>query len=328
MPRSVLSIPLLRVAPVLAVLLGGPAPAFALDCAAPRGPRETALCADPASRAAEEALEAALAGLGRSLPPRERPALALNQAAWLANREKACAAEAPGDAVCRTARNSRRALVLTGRPEAGPGLPGRLRPVFLERHDRRGDVSVQLFRFADPATPGETGLNGAVDALLAQVPKAPGGPAERGSYERKAAIAYGSERLLSMVVNGFEFAGGAHGLSTTRVVNLDLRTGRELTFAQLFEGERWGEAARACAADLVRQRSARGGPLGPADRTELDEAVRRRLTTLTAWRFNAADATVLFEEGEAGPRAEGEYGCTLPYDTPRPLAKPDFPLPP
>lgn len=50
-------------------------------------------------------------------------------------------------------------------------------------------------------------------------------------------VKYNKGGLLSIVMTFYQFTGGAHGMTFTQPINIDLTTGRELTFADLFSND-------------------------------------------------------------------------------------------
>jgi len=88
--------------------------------------------------------------------------------AWLALRDSNCADEkGPALGACLAREPRARIAFLAGAPEAGPGAPGRLAPIFRLQKGGKGrtDVDVQLLKFVDAATPAERAFNAAVDHL-------------------------------------------------------------------------------------------------------------------------------------------------------------------
>ena len=320
-------------------------PALAFECDKARSKAEKAICADPAAKAADDAMNEAFSALRARLDPAQRTALLANQRRWLKTRDGACIGEDRKDAsACLRDENGARTLALSARPEAGPGTPNPLLPVFLERAGTKTtyDASALLYRFEVPRGAAEARLNAWTEAMLKEAPVRtddPGGTFTY-SFERRARIGYASDRLLSITVTGYDFTGGAHGQSSSTALNLDLKAGRALAIGDLVGPKELGEVRATCRRDVARDIKARlteGGEdpgKDPDAKNNLDVLVRNAAEPVDAtvgdlanWSFGAKAATVTFVSDAIGPHAMGEFACTLPYDRLRGLAKPGFPLP-
>ena len=201
----------------LAVALGAaasPAAAFACDKAA--SPSEIAICADPAARAADDAMAQAFAALVAAAAPSAKEAIVAAQARWLKDRDFACG-ERKGLAACLAEESARRRAFLAAEPEAGPGAPGRLAPWFRYEKGAPGKaaVLVQLLRYPSPATPAERAFDSAVDQLAGGIeePEKDDPAADRYEYDRSMRLTFASPRLISAHIDGFNDTGGAHPIT-------------------------------------------------------------------------------------------------------------------
>ena len=316
--------------------MGSPAaaPAHALDCQRASTAIEKAICADPAARDADADLGKTFDALRASLDPKAKPQLVAAQVAWLGLRDSNCADQKGAALGACLARETRaRIAFLTGAPEAGPGAPGRLAPVFRMQKGGKGrtDVDVQLLKFVDPATPAERAFNAAVEKLTNDLEN-PGKDdplADQWSYSWSMTLAYASPRLISAHAEGGSFMGGAHPNSYSANINVDVARGREATFADLVDKPSAQKIFALCLKQVREQKLAREGAADDdagAPKT-LPESVAEATGDLKAWSFGADQATIAYDPYAVGAYAEGAFSCEAPYATLRSLAKPDFPLP-
>ena len=317
----------------LSLLFVGPAAAF--DCGKATTASEMAICADPAALAADADLSKAYAALLNGLEPAQKPQLAAAQIGWLRRRDAICASgDIAAKGACLARETRERALLLAGRPDAGPGAPGRLGPWFRIEKGGKGKAAIdfELLRFFAPARPAERAFNAAALRLTqdAQPPEADDPAADRYAYELKMRLAYASPRLISAVVDGYADTGGAHPNAFTSAINIDVETGRELTFDDLLDAAGARQVFALCAGQVEAQKRGRMGadaPDGAPELKKLAANVAEASHLLTAWSFGADKASIAYDAYAVGSYAEGPYGCEIPYATLRPLAKAKFPLP-
>lgn len=242
-------------------------PAHAFDCGKAQPPVETAICADPATKAADEAMEGAFTAVRDRLQGDERRAALDDQRAWLKDRNARCGKPQAGIARCLADADAARVRTLTGEATAGPGLQRRPAAVFVRQAGAAGRtaVAVRLYRFPDPASPAERAVNAQVEKALAAIPfKADDAddPGQRGvinwGHDEFWTISYASPRLVSIHRDTWDFTGGAHGTSGTAGLTVDWVTGRVLTFRDLFDSAASVEFGRACLGQIKAARKERG----------------------------------------------------------------------
>jgi uncharacterized protein YecT (DUF1311 family) len=321
--------------------------ACAFDCAQAKSRSEKALCADPAAKASDDAMSAAFAALKPQLDAAQAKALLTNQRAWLKNRDSRCAgqgADLKAAPSCLKGENESRVTALTAKPAAGPGLPGRLVPVFIARPGSKTAYQVDwmLYRFQAAASPAEIAFNKAVDRLMADAPKGCDEPGGGGtcSSDRTASVAYASPALLSVGISGYEFAGGAHGSQIDTVLNLDLKTGRVLTMDDLLPPARLADVSKICRPQLASQLKDKLKEGGEDPDTDTDakasfadqlkqiaDGSGDTIKDLSNWRFGATSATITFVQDSIAAHVYGAFDCAVPYASLKPIAKPGFPLP-
>ncbi|TDP46848.1 lysozyme inhibitor LprI family protein [Zavarzinia compransoris] len=317
-----------------AALVLAAAPASAFDCAKATTAVERAICADPALKAADDAMSAAYAEARARLDAAGQKALRSMQLDWIRLRDGRCSgwdgATAP-DAACLGREIADRTALLTAAPlRAGPGAP-RFTPVFQRRTDAKAEIDVALAypQVADPSTAALRALN----ARLAE-PAVGGSPeideaALEGPYTRSLAyrIGYASGRLVSVRFEGYEYTGGAHGMSFTSGVNFLLQAGRMMATGDLIDPARLPALTAYCRARLTAEKRAREVPEELIADSLNDEAVNTGLTAVDAWSFDDQGAAVHYDPYVLGAYAEGGYDCAIPWADLRPLLKPDAPLP-
>ena len=309
-------------------------PALALDCQRATTPGEKAICADPTALAADADLGKTFEALRASLDAKGKGQLVAAQVAWLGIRDSNCADEkGPALGACLARETRARIAFLTGAPDAGPGAPGRLAPVFRMQKGGKGrtDVDVQLLKFVDAATPAERAFNAAVDHLTNDLenPAKDDPLADQWSYTWSMRLAYASPKLLSAHAEGGSFMGGAHPNSYSVNINLDVARGREATFADLLDKPAADKIFALCLKQVREAKTEREGSVDDdagAAKT-LADSVAEATGDLKAWSFGADAATVSYDPYAVGAYAEGAFACKAPYATLRQLARPDFPLP-
>jgi uncharacterized protein YecT (DUF1311 family) len=309
-------------------------PALGLDCQRASSASEKAICADPAALAADSDLGKAFAALHASLDAKARTQLGAAEVAWLALRDSNCAEEkGPSLGPCLARETRARIAFLSGAPDAGPGAPGRLAPVFRMQKGGKGrtDVDVQLLKFVDAATPAERAFNAAVDHLTNDLEN-PGKDdplADQWSYTWSMRLAYASPKLISAHADGDSFMGGAHPNSYSVNINIDVARGREARFADLLDKPAADKIFALCLKQVRDEKTSREGSADDdADAAKtLADSVAAATGDLKAWSFGVDAATIAYDPYAVGAYAEGAFSCSAPYTALRPLARADFPLP-
>jgi uncharacterized protein YecT (DUF1311 family) len=310
----------------------GAHPASAIDCGAAKTRAEQAICADPQLRRADDELASAYVHLKGTVPPDQREPLRASRLLWIKQRES-CSADLENDAgSCVRGFLEERLVLLSGKPESGDA-PAQLRfvPWFRESEAKPGawGLDVVLDKIAEPRSPGEELYNHEAESLIAPAPldgAAPGPdlppvPADKTyGYDARLHPTYVSDILISAFADGYTFTGGAHGIAWSRSLNIDLRNGRDLTFADLFPLEAVGPLAKQCTDQLIAER--RGKLNDPT--VNLDEgadiAIVKSIRELSRWSFRADRATVTFDPEEIGAHVEGGYACSFDLTKLRSLA--------
>jgi uncharacterized protein YecT (DUF1311 family) len=308
------------------------APVMALDCARARAPVEKAICGDPDAEAADEDMAKAYNALAATLSPQHMAALVTSQRRWLKRRADICLArEGEGVASCLVDETKRRRAFLAGEPLSGPGAAQKFRPVLIQHVGKpyQYDLDVNAQEFADPALPGEKLFNAKVDKLLEGVP----GIEQSGfrqkmvySYMLDVSATFASPQFVSAHVELDDFSGGAHGNSSTSNFAIDLETGKELSFADLFEPAAKQQLVDQCLAQIRQQKREKmpDDPFGVVSEKEQKAEVKKSVGDLSRWTFTANKAEVTFDPYALGAYVEGPYFCDFPAALLRPLLKVDY----
>lgn len=299
--------------PALGLVLMAGAPASAFDCAKAGTPMEKAICADPVAKASDDAMESAFNSLRAALTGPQKQAALDDQRAWLKERNENCGKEKT-PASCAADSNGARTRVLTARPESGPGTKSRLIPVFIRQGGSRDkvEVDVQLYKFADPATPGERLLNARADEIAAKIDFKKDEPDDRSwSHEESWSISYASPVFLSIWSTGYDYSGGAHGGASGTGIHVDLRSGRIVGFSDLFDAKAASEIDKRCVKQIKAEKVERGNG-DDGDDPDLAKKVSEVVKDLGNWSIKETQASVYFGQYSVGSYAEGVYGCDLP----------------
>ena len=306
-------------------------PASALNCARASTASEKAICADPAALAADADLGKAYGALLASAPAAQRATIVAAQVRWIERRDGACE-DKTGVALsgCLKASTERRRAFLAAAPEAGPGAPGRLAPTFRVENGgrRKADVDLGLLVFVDPRSAGERAFNAEVAEFSKNIvePKKDRPAEDQYAYDLKTRLVYASPRLVSAHLDRYQDTGGVHPNRYTANVNVDMRQGRALAFADLLDKAAAARVFGLCVDQVKTQKLDDGESAEDiGDLADLRKAVAEATGDLKAWSFGAEAATIDYDPYSVG--AEGSFTCTIPYTTLRSLAKPDFPLP-
>ncbi len=280
-------------------------------------------------------MAAAYGALSHSLDGKQRTALAKAQGRWLTTRDDTCGDQDGGKlAACLADQSARRGAFLSGSAQAGPGAAGGLTPFFrIEAGGKgRADIDIEVLRFPRPANPAERAFNAAVDRLSNTVeqPGSDDPQADNYAFSWTMRLAYGSPRLISAHAEGYASTGAAYPNTSSADINIDVRAGREATFASLLDGPAARRIFALCSDQVAAEKKRREGADAALDadaRRQLRQNVDTVTGDLKSWSSGAEAATVSYDPGAVGVHAEGAFTCEIPYATLRPLARRDFPLP-
>lgn len=323
----------LRVAIAVAVLLA-PGAAWAqpsFDCTMASSPIERAICRNDKLGEADRELSAAYGALIDRLSGPAKEHLIRDQVRWLDDRAKACAGEIAAVTRCLMSRYTQRLSVLKAAAEGD--YP------FVSEHDlvKRGRVKAAFYEI-DARYPQFDGA----DADFSAVNKAFAARAREGAdsatpppdiktdhsqiwtYEQGFELHRPGMHGVSVATSFYSFTGGAHGSSGLLATLVDLRTGRSVTPADIFQPTAEWERTLANIArdDLKRQFVERPGfpeALEPAKFDKLMKDPQRYL-------FKAFALELIFNQYEVAPYASGMYRVVIPYARLTGILRPDAPV--
>ncbi len=330
--------PFPRLFVALGVLIAVTSPAAAFDCARASSEIEKAICASPVARETDDRMAAAYVALRAQMAPGEALTLRDSQRQWIKSRDNLCTGRTgPELSQCIIDETTKRWRFLAGLPEAGPGTgDARLKPVLITRQAKGKKtyaIDISAVAFADPRTGGERVFNDAVAALYADAPLNETVDFESAgelSYTESIDVTYASPDFISATGSGWRYDGGAHGNSWTKAVNVDLRNGRLLTFANLLPAASLPAFSHLCSDQLVAQKRAKMGGTEAEARRDLDgykDAINQNVADLAHWSFRNGWAEVTFDPYAVGSYAEGDYTCRFDNGIIRLYADPAVNLP-
>lgn len=315
------------------VMLAQPAAAF--DCAKASSEVERNICADPAAKAADDAMSQAYEALLPQMEGDQAEMLKANQIAWLKLRESNCSwQEKPAEkTACLIEITARRTTYLAAEPASGPGFGDspKLVPYLFSRSfaPTKCSADVAVFRFAGTAaSTAEKTFNGWINDLSTSLENDYGGFAEgdlpegmQCEYAASASITYASPDLVAMNVWIYMFGGGAHGNSSAASITLDRKSGKALGFGDVFPDAALKPLTALCTEGIRVEKAKRFAEgTDPAELEKMiaddianyGEAIEQGVADFGSWHVYEDYAEVYFAPYALGSYAEGEYLCKLP----------------
>ncbi|MDH3742706.1 MAG: DUF4163 domain-containing protein [Hyphomicrobiales bacterium] len=307
------------------------APALAFDCSKAASKVEKAICADQALIEADNHMSASYKHLYDGYSAKDRKALRQSQRQWLKRRGWCENYETPiSDCILR--ETTGRTRLLTGRPDSGNA--GKLQPMFVVQKGTttQYDINIDLLRFKAPATPGEAAFNAAIDAILAGSPVGKTHDktdvTRQNEYQLSMTVPFASPAFISARLFTYEYTGGAHGNTSTRNINIDLRSGASVGFGDLFKPPAAAIFIDSCVAQIEKIKHERFGADGQGlySVAERREIISETIPDINNWSFAGQQASVIFDPYEIGAYVEGRYECHFQMDVVRAQALPGSPL--
>ena len=319
---------------IAAVLLLGPSAAWAqpsFDCAMASGPVERAICRNDKLGEADRELAAAYGALIDRLSGRNKEHLIRDQVHWIDDRAKACTGEVAAVTRCLATRYTQRLATLKAASEGDYPfvsehaliMHGRVKAAFYEIDARYPqfdgtDVDFSAVNKAFAAQARE----GAENATPPQDIKTD--HSQIWTYEQGFELHRPGMHGVSVATSFYSFTGGAHGSSGLLATLVDLRTGRSVAPADVFQPTAPWERTLADIArdDLKRQFAERPGfpdALEPAKFGKLMKDPQHYL-------FKAFALELIFNQYEVAPYASGMYRVVIPYARLPGMLRPDAPV--
>jgi uncharacterized protein len=288
------------------------------DCAMASTPVERAICRNDKLADDDRELASIYSALIDRLSGAAKEHLIKDQVRWIDDRSKACIGEIAAVTRCLTQRYGQRLVTLKA---AGEGdYP------FVSEHAliRRGRVKAAFYEI-DARYPQFDGTDANFSELNKSfVAQATAGaqsatpPADISTdhsqiwtYEQGFELHRPGLHGLSVATSFYSFTGGAHGSSGVIATLVDMRTGRSVTPADVFQPSApWKRTlADIAREDLKRQFVERPGfaeALEPAKFDKLMDDPQRYL-------FKAFALELIFNQYEVAPYVSGMYRVVIPY---------------
>jgi hypothetical protein len=300
-------------------------PALALDCSKAATETETLICAEPALKAADDAMSAAYTALAARIAADQKAPLLQSQRSFIAQREWCGGGE--GAHRCIVDQTVARQRYLAGGIEPGAlrGPAPVLEPLLVQQ---AGDVKKTLYtvdysliRFANPATAGETAFNAAMDAIAAEATL--GDQSENGDemgsvpYDdsSKARITLLTPEIIAAEIEDYVYSGGAHGNGGVYSVALNRQTGETIDIAKAIGPTGVNGLVPLCREAIAEAKAERYGASEvyeiAKDDFYSDETVIDHIKGAGSWRLEPGKATVTFNSYALGSYAEGRYECSF-----------------
>lgn len=305
-------------------------PALAFNCGKASTEVEKLICANPDLVSADDQMAAAYDSRRSELSGNERAVLQASQRGFIRRRENCSGGTETENIDCIRKNILARSALLSGQPLEGDGATGDLRPVFVQREPDKHHyhVEVDVLKFVSPSSKGELVFNAEVDKRLAKMPlgktdeTVPDGI--EYAYELGATLNYASPRLISMTLEGYQASGGAHGYGWTEAINVDLKSGRLMSFDDTFSDGASEPLIESCVTQLISQKTERFGTETPFEPKMLDEYqpdIEKIVQKLENWTLSPSGAVVTFDSDVIGSHAEGGYTCNFRHDELAPLLR-------
>jgi uncharacterized protein len=306
---------------ILALVLLAPCVAVAqpsFDCAMASTPVERAICRNDKLADADRDLSSVYGALIDRLAGPAKEHLIKDQVRWIDDRAKACTGEGAAVVRCLALRYTQRLATLKASGEGA--YP------FVSEHDLIKSGKVKSVDYGiDARYPQFDGP----DADFTAVNKAFAAQAREGADNTTPGPDVGGEREqiwtyeqgfelhrpglhgLSVATSFYSFTGGAHGSSGLSATLVDLRTGRSVAPADVFQPtapwqRKLSDIARA---DLKRQFVDRPGFEDALETAKFDKLMKDPRRYL----FKAFALELIFNQYEVGPYAAGMYRVVIPY---------------
>ena len=302
------------------------------DCAKADNTIDRAICKNPELAKADRDMAAAYTALLDRLRGAAKDELVKDQVRWIANRNRACRVDPDNIENCLKGRYAARTKNLLAYAQ---GTYPAISEQSLVKQGKFGKITWSY----DITYPRFEGANvdfAAVNARFADAakkiadewsPKAADGPEreQQWYYEQGFTVERPPGGQAATIIVQFDsYRGGAHGYGATRCTLVDLRTGKVVAPQGVFTpGEQWLRVmAQLVGADLKKQFVDKPGfddALEPANLAKL-------LSESNRYCWTGKHLELIFNAYDVGPYAAGPYEVNMPYDSLKPILRPDGPI--
>jgi hypothetical protein len=134
---------------------------------------------------------------------------------------------------------------------------------------------------------------------------------------------------IEFMVSTYEH-GAAHPMSYSKVVNYDLKQGRALQLADLFQpGANYLEAISTYSINELKRRTKEAGPdEALLDDASIEEGAAAKADNYGSWNITRKGLLITFDAYQVGPYAAGPQWVVVPYSALREIIRADGPLAP
>lgn len=302
------------------------------DCAKADNAVDRAICKSSELARADREMAAAYTALLGKLGGTAKDDLVKDQVRWIANRNRACRADPDSIEDCLKSRYAARLKNL--RAYAQGSYPA-IAEQTLVKQGKLGKIAWS-YDLTYPRFEGANADFSTVNARFADAakkladewtPKADDGPdrEQQWFYEQGFTVERPPGGHAATIVVQFDsYRGGAHGYGATRCTLVDLRTGKVVGPPGVFtSGEQWLRVmTQLVGADLKKQFVDKPGfedALQPASLAKL-------LSEADRYCWTGRHLEVVFNAYDVGPYAAGPYEVNIPYDSLKPILRPDGPI--
>lgn len=290
--------------------------AFAFDCQRASTKVENLICGSSELKGLDDQVGAAYAAAVAASPSADKPLLLETQKRWIAARENCGNWDAAEQTTCIRDSTAQRLSFL--RPIGEAGVAGAMVPVLLVRKGAKDlyERNVELLKFANSSAPGQRAFNAEVDRILGSVPDKGEefGDTPSLTYDARMEVLYVSPRFISAAIATDEYGGGAHGMHSTRFVNIDLESGQAPAFADIFSVQGVDSLVDNCRKQIAATKELHR-QAGDTAAIELSEeeanSIKEAVRGLDRWSFEEQKAVVHFDPYSVGSYAEGSLTCTF-----------------
>jgi uncharacterized protein len=306
---------------------GGPS----FDCAKASNAIERTVCKDPDLARADREMAAAYAALARELSGAAKDDLVKEQARWIGDRNRVCAADTDGLEPCLKGRYAARTENL--RAFAIGAYPF-ISEQSLTKNGKLGKITYS-YAISYPRFDGTTAdftavnarfANAAKKAVADATPQADSGiDREQGwTYEQNFSVYRPSANAVTIASTFYGYSGGAHGFGATNCALVDLQAGKIVGPDGVFQnGDQWLKAMiEIVGADLKKQFVEKPGfddALQPA-------SLRKLLREPGHYCWRADKLELIFNAYEVCPYVSGPFEVYVAYDRLTPLLRKDGPI--
>ena len=320
-----------------ALLVVAASPAFgqsgpSFDCAKASNAIERTICKDPELARADREMATAYAALVAKLGGSAKDDVVKDQARWVGDRNRGCAADTDGIAPCLKKRYAARTTNL--RAFADGAYPF-ISEQSLAKSGKLGKITWS-YDIGYPRFDGTTADFSAVNARFANAakkaaddatPKADAGPdrEQQWTYEQDFKVYRPGANAVTVALNFYGYSGGAHGYGATNCTLVDLRTGKAVGPDDVFAiGDEWLKTMiQIVGADLKKQFVEKPGFDDALEPAKLAKLLREP----GHYCWHAGKLELIFNAYEVGPYVSGPFEVYVPYDRLKPMLRVDGPIP-